>query len=62
MQLEFLKNYASTPRSKVSTVAESLIEYTEEFSQFDAVFPSAICPSNPWISDDMSYWILNQPM
>ena len=62
MQLEFLRNYASMSRSKVSAVAENLMLYTDEFSTFDAVFPNAICPSNPWISDDMSYWILNQPM
>lgn len=48
-------------RSKVSLVAENLTEYTDVFFDFDAVLNS-VGPSNPWIQDDQTYWILNQPM
>ena len=61
-QLEFLRNYWANSRTKVSQVVENLIEYTEKFMEFDAVFPSSVGPSNPWITDDQNYWILNQPM
>ena len=63
LQLEFLRNYSLISRTKVSQVAESLIDYTEDFYEFDAVLnPTSVSPSNPWITDDQSYWILNQNM
>ena len=62
-ELEFLKNYSRMSRAKVSTVAESVIEYSEEFFEFDAVLnPNSVGPSNPWITDDQTYWMLNQPL
>lgn len=40
---------------KVSKVADSLVSYTEQFLEYDP-FVAAIEPSNPWISDDTSFW------
>uniref|UniRef100_A0A7N6BS63 Regulator of G protein signaling 6 n=1 Tax=Anabas testudineus TaxID=64144 RepID=A0A7N6BS63_ANATE len=42
---------------KVSKVADSLMSYTEQFMEYDP-FVSATEPSNPWISDDTSFWDL----
>ncbi|XP_061668189.1 regulator of G-protein signaling 6-like isoform X1 [Syngnathoides biaculeatus] len=42
---------------KMSKVAESLISYTEQYLEYDAlVTPQEPC--NPWTSDDQSYWEL----
>jgi regulator of G-protein signaling len=62
-EVEFLRNYCLMSRCKVSQVAESLIEYTEDFYEFDAILNgNSVGPSNPWITDDQSYWALTQPM
>ncbi len=61
MQLEFLRNYCDMSRCKLSQVVKSLMEYTEVFYEFDA-FLNPATPSNPWIQDDQTYWMLNQPM
>ena len=42
-------------------VADSLIDYTDTFTDFDPVL-SPVGPSNPWITDDQTFWLLNQPM
>ncbi|KAG7274305.1 hypothetical protein CRUP_024000, partial [Coryphaenoides rupestris] len=42
---------------KVSKVADSLMGYTEQFMEYDP-FVSLTEPSNPWISDDSSFWDL----
>ena len=42
---------------KVSKVADSLMSYTEQFMEYDA-FVSPTEPSNPWISDDTTFWEL----
>uniref|UniRef100_A0AAX7UD49 Regulator of G protein signaling 6 n=1 Tax=Astatotilapia calliptera TaxID=8154 RepID=A0AAX7UD49_ASTCA len=42
---------------KVSKVADSLMTYTEQFMEYDP-FVSAVEPSNPWISDDTTFWDL----
>lgn len=42
---------------KVSKVADSLMSYTEQFMEYDP-FVSAVEPSNPWISDDATFWDL----
>nr|XP_061824933.1 regulator of G-protein signaling 6-like isoform X5 [Nerophis lumbriciformis] len=42
---------------KVSKVADSLMGYTEQFMDYDP-FVSPTEPSNPWVSDDSSFWDL----
>jgi regulator of G-protein signaling len=56
-----MKNYLAMSRNRVSQVAESLIDYTDTFAEYDPVLNPAI-PSNPWVADDPSYWMLNQPL
>ncbi|XP_071746011.1 uncharacterized protein [Lepeophtheirus salmonis] len=60
-EAEFMKNYLAMSRAKVSVVAEGLLEYTEIFTEFDALL-SPVGPSNPWVTDDQTYWCLNQPI
>ena len=61
-QLQFLRNYCTGfARSKVSVTSEQLIDYAEKFLEFDAIL-TPVSPSSPWVSDDQSYWLLNQSM
>lgn len=56
-QITFLNTQLDRHCMKVSKVADSLMSYTEQFMEYDP-FVSAIEPSNPWISDDASFWDL----
>ena len=61
LQLKFSREYLSMSRCKVSFVADNLMDYTDTFLEFDPM----LCvpgPSNPWITDDQTHWLLNQPM
>jgi regulator of G-protein signaling len=58
LQLEFLKNHVARSRSKVSQAAQSLITHTTTYAEFDPLITPPI-PSNPWISEDVTYWALN---
>ena len=60
-QYEFLKNYFAMSRTKVSQVAESLIDYTDIFLEYDPVL-NPVIPSNPWVADEATYWQINQPL
>lgn len=57
MQITFLNAQLDRHCMKVSKVADSLMSYTEQFIEYDP-FVSATEPSNPWISDDTSFWDL----
>uniref|UniRef100_A0A674NDN4 Regulator of G protein signaling 6 n=1 Tax=Takifugu rubripes TaxID=31033 RepID=A0A674NDN4_TAKRU len=54
-QITFLNIQLDRHCMKVSKVADSLMSYTEQFMEYDP-FVSATEPSNPWISDDTSFW------
>ncbi|XP_056282344.1 regulator of G-protein signaling 6-like isoform X7 [Pseudoliparis swirei] len=56
-EITFLKIQLDRHCMKVSKVADSLMSYTEQFIEYDP-FVSATEPSNPWISDDASFWDL----
>ncbi|CAG0917572.1 unnamed protein product [Notodromas monacha] len=56
--LEFLKNHVARSRTKVSQAAQSLVTYTTTYAEFDPVMTPPI-PSNPWITDDATFWNLN---
>lgn len=60
-EVKFMRDYAAMSRAKVSQVAEGLIDYTDTFLEFDPVL-NPVGPSNPWISDDQTFWMLNQPI
>ncbi|XP_065445190.1 regulator of G-protein signaling 7 isoform X15 [Chrysemys picta bellii] len=44
-------------RLKMSKVAESLLAYTEQYVEYDPFLVSPD-PSNPWLSDDTTFWEL----
>lgn len=56
-QITFLNIQLDRHCLKVSKVADSLMSYTEQFMEYDP-FVSATEPSNPWVSDDTSFWDL----
>ncbi|XP_076604341.1 regulator of G-protein signaling 6-like isoform X1 [Chaetodon auriga] len=56
-EITFLNTQLDRHCMKVSKVADSLMSYTEQFMEYDP-FVSSVEPSNPWISDDTSFWDL----
>ncbi|XP_050721164.1 regulator of G-protein signaling 9-like isoform X4 [Eriocheir sinensis] len=55
---KFLEAALDRTRQKLSQVAESLLSYSEIYFEYD---PLLNCPqpSNPWHSDEITYWVLN---
>ncbi|TRZ04476.1 hypothetical protein DNTS_027547 [Danionella cerebrum] len=45
-------------RLKMSKVAESLLSFSEQYSEYDPFFTTPE-PSNPWISDEVTCWELD---
>ncbi|KAM6968623.1 LOW QUALITY PROTEIN: regulator of G-protein signaling 6-like [Tautogolabrus adspersus] len=56
-EITFLNSQLDRHCMKVSKVADSLMGYTEQFIEYDP-FVSTTEASNPWISDDTSFWDL----
>uniref|UniRef100_A0A8C1HZE1 Regulator of G protein signaling 7a n=1 Tax=Cyprinus carpio carpio TaxID=630221 RepID=A0A8C1HZE1_CYPCA len=54
-QIKFWQAQLDRHRLKMSKVAESLLSYTEQYSDYDP-FLCTPDPSNPWISDDTTFW------
>uniref|UniRef100_A0A8C7T730 Regulator of G protein signaling 6 n=2 Tax=Oncorhynchus mykiss TaxID=8022 RepID=A0A8C7T730_ONCMY len=57
MYISFLNMQLDRHCMKMSKVADSLMSYTEQFMVYDPL-ASTVEPSNPWISDDMTFWDL----
>uniref|UniRef100_A0A8C7Y2W7 Regulator of G protein signaling 6 n=1 Tax=Oryzias sinensis TaxID=183150 RepID=A0A8C7Y2W7_9TELE len=55
--ISFLKTQLDRHCMKMSKVAESLITYAEQFMDYDPFLTSPE-PSNPWTSDDPTFWDL----
>ncbi|XP_011308718.1 regulator of G-protein signaling 11 isoform X2 [Fopius arisanus] len=59
--VELLRNSLTRTRTKVSVAIENIRTYYETYTEYDPmVVPSQ--PSNPWITDDQSFWQLNSPL
>ncbi|XP_049595432.1 regulator of G-protein signaling 6 isoform X1 [Syngnathus scovelli] len=56
-EITFLNIQLGRHCMKVSKVADSLMGHTEQFTEYDPLV-SAVDPSNPWISDDTTFWDL----
>ncbi|KAK2856039.1 hypothetical protein Q5P01_004774 [Channa striata] len=56
-EIRFLNTQLDRHCMKMSKVAESLITYTEQYMEYDPFLMSPE-PSNPWTSDDPSFWDL----
>jgi hypothetical protein len=48
-------------RVKVSQALDSLIQHCETYTEYDP-FSSGAQPSNPWITEDQTFWELNSPL
>ncbi|KAM9704271.1 regulator of G-protein signaling 6-like isoform 1-T2 [Menidia menidia] len=56
-EIVFLNTQLDRHCMKMSKVADSLISYTEQYMEYDP-FVTSPEPSNPWTSDDPSFWDL----
>ncbi|KAK0151792.1 Regulator of G-protein signaling 7 [Merluccius polli] len=56
-KIQFWQAQLERHRLKMSKVADSLISYSEQYTEYDPCF-TAPEPSNPWSSDDTTCWEL----
>lgn len=57
-EVEFLSKTLCGTRMKMSQACESLVCYSETFSEYD-FFLQPPLPSNPWVTEDITFWQLN---
>ncbi|XP_055384762.1 uncharacterized protein LOC129614265 [Condylostylus longicornis] len=57
-EVDYLTKSFTRTRMKMSQACESLVNYWEIFSEYD-FFLQPVLPSNPWVSEDMTFWQLN---
>ncbi|XP_076297606.1 regulator of G-protein signaling 11 isoform X2 [Lasioglossum baleicum] len=60
-EVAFLENSLTRTRIKVSTAIENLKSYFETYVEYDPMFVQPQ-PSNPWITDDQTFWQLNNSL
>ncbi|XP_043589357.1 regulator of G-protein signaling 9 isoform X4 [Bombus pyrosoma] len=60
-EVALLKNSLTRTRIKVSAAIENLKSYFETYVEYDPMFIQPQ-PSNPWITDDQTFWQLNSPV
>ncbi|KTF84840.1 hypothetical protein cypCar_00012883 [Cyprinus carpio] len=56
----FTQQCIMRPRVKSSVSIGALVKYTTTYKEHDP-FLHACLPSNPWLTDDVTYWTLNMP-
>lgn len=61
LQVELLKNSLLRTRVKVSQALESMVQHVETYAEYDPLIVNTQ-PSNPWVSEDITYWQLNSPL
>ncbi|XP_030079594.1 regulator of G-protein signaling 7 isoform X5 [Drosophila hydei] len=57
-EVEFLSKTLNRTRMKMSQACESLVSYSETFYEYDFFLQPAL-PSNPWVTEDITFWQLN---
>ncbi|KAL6436787.1 hypothetical protein ACFW04_004890 [Cataglyphis niger] len=60
-EVDLLRNSLTRTRIKVSTAIENLKSYFNTYVEYDPMFVQPQ-PSNPWITDDHTFWQLNSPL
>ncbi len=60
-EVDFLRRCLDRTRIKMSVALESLMQYCEMFCEWDPMVTPPQ-PSNPWTSEDPSFWSINSPM
>ncbi|XP_077299876.1 uncharacterized protein LOC143920792 isoform X2 [Arctopsyche grandis] len=57
-QVEFLKSCTIRTRVKMSVALDSMVQHAETFAEYDPMISPPL-PTNPWVTDDLTYWQLN---
>ncbi|EDW82823.2 uncharacterized protein Dwil_GK10200 [Drosophila willistoni] len=57
-EVDYLSKSLNRTRMKMSQACESLVCYSETFSEYDFFLQPAL-PSNPWVTEDTAFWQLN---
>ncbi|XP_052122830.1 regulator of G-protein signaling 7 isoform X2 [Frankliniella occidentalis] len=60
-EVDFLRRCLDRTRIKMSVALESLMQYCEMFCEWDPMVTPPQ-PSNPWTSEDPSFWSINSPI
>ncbi|KAG5890629.1 hypothetical protein JTB14_020333 [Gonioctena quinquepunctata] len=60
-EVELLRNSLSKTRVKVSQALESMVQHVEIYMEYDPLI-TPTQPSNPWVTEDLTYWQLNSPL
>lgn len=60
-QVELLKSCLTRTRVKMSVALDSMVQHAETFAEYDPMITPPQ-PSNPWVTDDLTYWQLNNSM
>ncbi|XP_043063309.1 uncharacterized protein LOC108087590 isoform X2 [Drosophila ficusphila] len=56
--VDYLAKSLNRTRMKMSQACESLVCYSETFTEYDFFLQPAL-PSNPWVTEDITFWQLN---
>ncbi|XP_016986729.1 uncharacterized protein LOC108049866 isoform X2 [Drosophila rhopaloa] len=56
--VDYLSKSLNRTRMKMSQACESLVCYSETFTEYDFFLQPAL-PSNPWVTEDITFWQLN---
>ncbi|XP_022918428.1 regulator of G-protein signaling 11 isoform X2 [Onthophagus taurus] len=59
-EVDMLKRSLSRTRIKVSQALESMVQHVETYTEYDPMITGTL-PSNPWVSEDATYWQQNSP-
>ncbi|GAB0094525.1 regulator of G-protein signaling 7 [Sergentomyia squamirostris] len=60
-EVDFLAASLGRTRMKMSQACESLVQCYEIFTEYDPLMQPAL-PSNPWVSEDTTFWQLNNAL
>jgi regulator of G-protein signaling len=60
-EVDFLRSCLVRTRVKVSQALDNLIQHCETYTEYDP-FSSGAQPSNPWVTEDQTFWELNSPL
>lgn len=59
--MALLKNSLTRTRIKVSAAIENFKSYYQTYEEYDPMITQPQ-PSNPWITDDQTFWQFNSPL
>ncbi|XP_050533395.1 regulator of G-protein signaling 11 isoform X2 [Daktulosphaira vitifoliae] len=60
-EVELLRNCIGRTRVKTSVALDGLVSFSETYHEYDPLLTAAQ-PSNPWVTDDPTFWTFNCPI